>query len=265
MPMFRRSSPAALASLVLMLAFAGCADDGVVYDNGTASAPVTGNWQISSATAKVALPSVSGQLTATGTGLTGVLHANTATNCVTAQDPIGVTGTTDANRKVTLTGQVAGGKLLVTGTLRADGRSLSDATYTVDGGQCGFVEPALATVQNYSSVTGSYSGSFFDPDGRVITITANLTQSPDGDSDGNFQLNGTASLGQNGCFGSQVNVVNSQVTGGTFTLTYADGAANDSVTATGTFSTDGKTLNVTKWTLTGACGPDAGTGLLAKQ
>jgi hypothetical protein len=37
------------------------------------------------------------------------------------------------------------------------------------------------------------------------------------------------------------------------------------VTANGTFSTDGTTLTVTGWNLTGYCGPDSGTGLLTKQ
>ena len=37
------------------------------------------------------------------------------------------------------------------------------------------------------------------------------------------------------------------------------------VVATGTFSTDGATLTVSSWTLTGPCGPDSGTGTLTKQ
>jgi hypothetical protein len=260
-----RRSLAVLAPMVLMLSFAGCADDGVVYDNGTGT-PVSGNWQISSsASAKVALPSVSGQLTGAAGRVTGVLHADAATGCATAKDAIAVSGSTDANGMVTLSGAVAGGTLTVSGKVAADGRSLSGATYNVTGGQCAFVQAATATVQNYSSVSGSYNGSFYDPDGRVITLTANLTQSPEGDTTGDFQLSGTATLGQNGCFGNPVTVTSSQVTGGSFTLTYADDTTVNSVTATGTFSTDGKTLTVTNWKLTGACGPDSGNGLLAQQ
>ena len=256
---------AVLSPLFLMLALAGCADDGVVYDNGTTT-PTSGNWQISSSpTAKVALPTVSGQLTGAAGRVTGVLHAEAVNGCTTANEAIVVNGATDSTGVLTLSGEVAGGTLTVSGKVSGDGRSLSGATYNVRGGQCAFAQAAQATVQNYSPVTGTYNGSFYDSNGRVITLTANLTQSPAGDTAGNFQLSGTASLGQNGCFGNPVTVTNSQVTGGSFTLTYADDTTVNSVTASGTFSTDGKTLTVTKWKLTGACGPDAGTGLMAQQ
>src|SRR6185437_17140507 len=141
----------------------------------------------------------------------------------------------------------AGGTLTVTGTLAADGRSLSKATVNVSGGQCAFATAAQAAVQNFSSVTGSYAGTFSDATGPVMNVTASLSQSPDGDSNGNFTLSGTGSFGTNACFVSPVPVVNSQVTGGTFLLTYTDNTKGNSVTATGTFSADGKTLTVTSW------------------
>jgi hypothetical protein len=37
------------------------------------------------------------------------------------------------------------------------------------------------------------------------------------------------------------------------------------VDVAGNFSTDGKTLTVTNWTLTGSCGPDSGTGLMTQH
>lgn len=264
MPLLARRPLAVLAPLVLMLSLAGCADDGVVYDNGTT--PVTGNWQISSSpSAKVSLPTVAGQLTSASGRVTGVLHAEAVNGCTTAKDAIAVSGSTDSSGRLSLSGDVAGGTLTVSGKVAADGRSLSGATYNVRGGQCAFAQAAQATAQSYSPVTGTYNGSFYDPYGRVITLTANLIQSPAGDTPGNFELSGTASLGQNGCFGNPVTVTHSQVTGGSFTVTYADDTTVNSVTASGTFSPDGKTLTVTSWKLTGACGPDAGTGLMAQQ
>jgi hypothetical protein len=120
-------------------------------------------------------------------------------------------------------------------------------------------------VQNFNSVTGSYVGTFSDAKGPVMNVTASLAQSPDGDSTGNFTLSGTGSFGTNPCFVSPVPVVNSQVSGGTFTLTYTDNTKGNSVTATGTFSPDGTALTVTNWSLTGPCGADTGTGTLTKQ
>ncbi|HTV10138.1 MAG TPA: hypothetical protein VMD97_13930 [Candidatus Aquilonibacter sp.] len=269
MPFQRPSNriKATLSSLVLMLLVAGCADDGVVYD--TPQNPVSGNWQVS-ATGSVALPRISGSLTdgTTNTGstpVTGIFHADATTGCATVTDPISMSGSTDSNDVTTLTGSVAGGTLTITGTLSADGRSLSNATMNVSGGQCAFVAAAQATVQNYSSVTGTYAGSFSDATGPVMNVTATLSQSPDGDTDGNFTLSGTGSFGTNPCFISPVTVVNSAVSGGNFILTYTDNTKGNSVTATGTFSPDGTTLTVTNWSLTGPCGADQGTGTLTKQ
>ena len=263
---FRRL-PVAVPTLVLMLSLAGCADDGVVWD--TPQNPVSGNWQVSAA-GSVPLPNISGSLTdgavnLGSTPVTGIFHATTATGCAKTTDLISVTGTTDSKGVTTLTGPIAGGTVTVTGTLAADGRSLSNATMNISGGQCAFANTAQATVQNYSSVTGTYAGSFSDAHGPVISVTANLSQSTTGDTNGNFTLSGTGSFGTNPCFISPVPVVNSQVTGGTFVLTYTDNTKGNSVTATGTFSPDGTTLTISNWSLTGPCGADTGTGTLTKQ
>ena len=103
--------------------------------------------------------------------------------------------------------------LTVTGTIAADGKSLTGATYNVSGGTCAFTGPADAEGQSFSSVTGNYAGSFSDPYGNLIDITATLTQTPDSDTDGNFQLSGTGTFPTNPCFISPVSVASSQVTG----------------------------------------------------
>jgi hypothetical protein len=264
---FRRSL-IVFSALVMMLSAAGCADDGVIYD--TPQNPISGNWQVSTSSGTVPLPRISGSLTDNATnlgsaGVTGVLHADATTGCATITDTIAVTGTTDSKGITTLSGPVAGGTLTISGTLAADGRSLSNATVNVSGGQCAFVSAAQATVENYSSVTGTYAGSFVDAGGPVMNVTATLTQSPEGDTNGNFTLSGTGSFGTNACFVSPVTVVNSAVTGGNFVLTYTDNTKGNSVTATGTFSADGTKLTVTNWSLTGPCGADSGTGTLTKQ
>lgn len=266
MPFYRPRTriPMTVSTLLLMLSLAGCADDGVVYDN-TVDNPVSGNWQVSSSTGGVPLPQMSGALDSQPAGLTGVLHADTTTGCSTVTDPIAVTGNTDSKGITTLTGPVAGGTLTVTGTLATDGRSLTNATVNVAGGQCAFAAAAQATVQNFNAVTGSYVGTLSDAKGPVMNVTASLSQAANGDSNGNFALSGTASLGTNSCFVSPVPVVNSQVSGGAFILTYTDNTKGNSVTATGTVSSDGTTLTVTNWSLTGPCGADTGSGTLTKQ
>jgi hypothetical protein len=265
-PLYR--SKLAVPTLVLMLSLAGCADDGVVWD--TPQNPVSGNWQVSAPSGSVPLPLISGSLTdgavnLGSTPVTGIFHADAASGCATAIDLINVSGTTNSSGVTTLTGSVAGGTLTVTGTLAPSGQSLTNATMNVSGGQCAFASAAQAAVQNYSAVTGTYTGTFSDAKGPAMNVTANLTQAPNGDQNGNFTLSGTASLGTNPCFVSPVPVVNSLVTGGNFVLTYTDNTTGNSVTATGTFSADGTTLTVSNWSLTGPCGADQGTGTLTQQ
>jgi hypothetical protein len=178
-----------------------------------------------------------------------------------------VAGSTNAAGVTTITGSgVAGGTLTIMGNLAANGRSFSSATYNVVGGTCAFVTAATATIaQAFTPISGTYTGNFSDANGVVIAVSAALTQSSTSDANGNFTLSGTGTFPSNPCFNSPVTVSNTQVTGGSFTFTYADPTTTNSVVSNGTFSTDGTLLTVTNWTLTGPCGPDSGTGLLTKH
>jgi hypothetical protein len=253
-------------SLAFALAFAaaltGCAPMGSVYATDTVS--VAGNWQFSSsATAAAKLPSLSGELSGSANSITGILHSDSASACIAPTTAIAVTGTT-AQGVTTLTSvNFPNGTLTITGTLATDGKSLSAATYTVSGSTTCAFAAATATADSFSPITGTYTGTFKDASGPVITISALLSQSPTSDPDGNFTLTGDATFG-NACFSNNVPVSNTQVTGGNFTFTYSDPVTTNSVVATGTFSTDGTTLTVSNWTLTGPCGPDSGTGLLTR-
>lgn len=250
------------ASLTLV----GCST-GLVPTAAPSSISVTGNWQLSStAPAAAKLPVLSGELTGSGANITGIFHGSAASTCVSPSTSFDLTGSANAQNAVTLTGaNFAGGTLTVQGTLASDGKSFSNASYNVVGGACALTQAAPADAQSYADISGNYAGSFSDPGGNVLSITSTLSQNPTGDSNGNFLLSGTATLPNNPCFISPVTVTNSQVTGGNFTLTYADTNTGNSVTASGTFSTDGTTLTVTNWVLSGPCGPDSGTGLLTKQ
>jgi hypothetical protein len=256
------------ASLLLptSLFLAGCT--GAMTPVATPNAiAVTGNWQVSSSAAAASkLPAISGELTGSSRAMTGIFHSQSPSACVAPAQAFEVSGAADAKLNVRLTGtNVAGGTLTIRGTLAADGKSLTDASYQVAGGSCAMSAPAQAEAQSYSSITGTYAGSFSDGDGQVITLTASLTQAPASDTDGNFQLSGTGTFPSNPCFSSPVSLSNSQVTGGDFNFTYADQTTGNTVNVIGNFSTDGKTLTVTQWTLTGSCGPDSGTGLLTQQ
>lgn len=251
----RRATLCASLCLATFLT-AGCSDDGIVTVNPNATALARGNWQISAASASSApLSSFSGAFAAQDGKITALVHAQSTSACLTQDTPISLTGAEDKDSNVTLSGALAGGTLTVTGTLAADGRSLTNAAYSVKGGSCAGSK-AAATVQNYAAVNGNYAGNFADTAGQVAQVTANFSQSTTPDASGNFTLAGTASVSNNPCFPTSLPVANTQVTGGTFTFTY--GTADNSVTASGTFSPDANTLTVTSWTLTGTCGLDTG-------
>jgi hypothetical protein len=268
MPSTRSVSHLAVAThVLLLLAFflVGCSSS-LAPLSGTSTNALTGNWQVSSmSTTGIKLPMLSGELTGSATAVTGIFHAASTGACVTRSTAISLTGHADTKNVLTLTGALAGGTLTISGNVAEDGKSLTGTTYNVTGGTCAFSAPVMASAQAFSSVTGTYAGSFSDAGGNVIDITANLTQTPESDTSGNFQLSGSGTFPNNPCFSSPVTVSNAQVTGGSFTLTYADSSTQNSVTATGTFSSDASTLTVTNWTLTGSCGPDSGTGLLTRQ
>jgi len=258
---FRANLPSSLL-LASSLCLLGCS---AAVAPGVSSISVTGNWQLSStASAAARLPQLSGALTGSGSAISGIFHADSASACVSPSTPIPVTGSANAQNAITLTGaSLAGGILTVTGTLASDGKSIANAAYNVAGGTCAFAAAAPATAQVYASIDGTYAGSFSDSTGIVVGVTAQLTQTPGSDTDGNFQLSGTGNF-NNPCFTNPVQISNSQVTGGSFTLTYADSKTLNTVVVSGTFSTSGQTLTVTAWTLTGPCGPDQGTGLLSQ-
>ena len=227
---------------------------------------VTGNWQLASTAASASkLPALSGELTGNSHAMTGLFHSDSANACVASSEIFELAGSADAHNAVTLTGSnPLGGKLTVTGTLAADGKSLTDAAYSVSGGSCAMAKPAQASAQEYT-MSANYTGSFSDADGQVITLTATLSQSTTPDENGNFSLTGTGTFPSNPCFNSPVSATATELTGNTFNFTYQDPTTQNSVAVAGNISPDGSTLTVTNWTLTGPCGPDSGTGLLTQQ
>jgi hypothetical protein len=257
-----RFAPAALALSLVSLCFAGCSG---VNAAGTSSVPfVAGNWQFSSSAVPAAhLASFSGALSGSTSAISGVLHAQAASACLAPGTAFEVSGSANRQGAVTLSGPLAGGTLSIQGNLASDGKSLTDASYTVSGGTCAFAQAAVASAQAYSPIDGAYTGSFTDADGVVATISANLSQSPAPNSQGNYILTGSAGLPNNPCFSSStLTVTHTEVTGGTFTFTFTDPNTAASVTANGTFQPNPQVLTVTGWSLSG-CGTDTGTGSMS--
>lgn len=262
----RVHSYAAIASAALLpLLLAGCAAGPTRGPSGSPLPDlVSGNWQISSATpAAVHLAAISGTLSGSSDAISGVLHTQSVSACIKPGSSFEVAGAADKSGNVTLSGPLAGGTLTVTGTLAADGKSLEDASYTVAGGTCALATSAKATAEAYSSLNGTYAGNFSDSAGQVATVQATFSQSSP-NANGDYTISGSATPVNNPCFTGTVPLTNTLVTGNTFTFTYTDPSTSNSVTATGTFSADATSLSVGSWTSAGSCGPDTGTGTMAK-
>lgn len=287
MPMQFRLAPTAFLAVAclapsLLTGCSGTSSSGTTGSSITVPALVAGNWQFSSSEAAAAkLPVISGELSVStsvstsaratrdaldaSAAITGILHSQSSVACVAPSASFAVSGSVDDKGNVTLSGPLAGGTLAITGALSGDGKSLTNATYDVSGGTCAFAQPADLTAQSYAPISGTYAGNFTDSDGIVANVTANLTQSPDANGDGNYTLSGTAGLPNNPCFSSStLTVSNTQVTGNTFTFSFTDPVTNASVTALGTFPYSATTLTVTSWTLTN-CSTDTGTGTMTQQ
>ena len=264
---FRTSSLVALALLPALLT--GCSANSTAASSSLAAAAlpamVAGNWQFSSSAGAAArLSKLSGTLSGSSAAMTGMLHSQAATACVAPAEAVAVSGSADRTGLLTLTGPLSGGTLTITGTLSSDGRSLTEATYNVAGGSCGFATPAIAMGQVYTPISGMYAGVFNDGDGQIAAVQATLNQSADADGDGNYTLSGSATP-NNACFSAAVPISNTEVTGGTFTFTYTDPTTKNSVIASGTFSSDASILTVTQWISSGPCGADTGTGTMTRQ
>ncbi len=260
-PRSKPTSALLLTSLLALLPLLnGCAVNNATAPLSPTPALATGNWQFSSSAAAASrLPSFSGELSGNSTSISGIFHAQAVSACVSPTTAFEVSGSANTAGAVKLTGPVDGGTLTVTGTLAADGKSITDATYNVVGGACAFKQSAQASAQVYTPIAGTYAGTFADASGPVLAVSAQLQQTDQSNTSGNYTLVGTGTFPNNGCFSTPTAAYNTQVTGGTFTMSYADaGGSGNQVVASGTFSPDATTLTITSWQLTGPCGPDTG-------
>jgi hypothetical protein len=260
------------ALLVRATAFllTGCAES---YNGSLMSGQavtLSGNWQLaSSSPAASKLPALSGAISGTSQSATAVFHSDSATACVTPSVVANLVGSTNASGVMSFAGPYAGGTLAVSGTPSADGKSLSNATYSVTGGSCGFASQAAApaSVQAVAAVSGNYAGTFNDVYGNQIPVSAVLSQNAP-DADGNFILSGYANLPPqtSPCFTTPTNTDSAQVTGQQFNITYADPNTGNTLVTSGTVSLDAQTLTVGSWTITGPCAGENGSGgVLTKQ
>ncbi len=275
---------AGLLSLAAVVV-AGCASQGSSAPPTPAATPsyaqMAGNWSFRvTGTTPQPVTSLGGSLSVQGTEVSGMLHLLAGTCQSSAgTGAILITGSVDSHGLLTLrANDLAGGTLRITGMVAADQRSLLAPALAVTGGACGAVSASQAVgaqpldgtagggvvAQQQQPVNGTYTGSFAGVDGVVAQVSAVLTQSATPDANGMYHLSGNASFAGSPCLNAPV-VTDSVINGNSIAVTYTDPQTGSSVTGTGVFDNTATTLTVSGWTLSGTCGTDHGTGMLARQ
>jgi hypothetical protein len=262
-----------LFGLALMAGFLSACGSGPLSLLSSGLNSISGNWEMHSSSAQAAaLPELAGSFATSNGTVTAVFHTLATNACLSSSNFVEAGGTMDAKGNVKMTSANFNGSVLtMSGVLAADGKSLTNAAYSVAGGSCGFpvvagTAAAPMTATQYAAISGSYAGTFTDSDGDSIPVTGAFTQSTAPDANGVYHLSGNANFPGNPCLTSPA-IVDSTVSGNMLSTTYSQttNGVTNTVVANGTFSADASTLTVTGWTLTGGCGTETGTGIFTKQ
>lgn len=188
-------------------------------------------------------------------------------SCVTPQTNILLTGSVDANDNVTLVSAPFGGTTLtIKGQVAANGKGMAAANWAFAGGACASLGTANVTATNYSTIGGTYVGTFLDRDNNPLGVSAFLQQTTQPDQNGQFSISGTATFPSNTCFTEQPTVTSSLVTGSSLSMTWTDPGSGAILTAAGSFNSAATQLTITTWSITGgSCNGDAGTGTMTLE
>jgi hypothetical protein len=188
-------------------------------------------------------------------------------SCVSPNSDILLTGSVGGDNQMLLVSAPFGGTTLtLQGQVAGDGKGIAGATWSFVGGNCSALGVASVTATNYSSINGTYTGTFLDGSSQSMAVSALLQQTSQPDLNGQFSLSGTATFPNNNCFAEQPSVQTSLVTGSSLSMTYTDTASSTVLTAVGTFNNSASTLTITNWSIKGGpCNGDSGTGSLTAQ
>lgn len=250
-----------LVCLLTVLAVIGCGGGG---SNNTQPNPqqftiTSGNWDFAGSD-QTGLFIVGGNLTESGTALTGMFHAfNSPCYSFTTDIPFnGTAGATSATMtSAAVTSQV------ISATVNGGGTSGS-GTFKVAGG-CADGSTGTFSATLVPSLSGNWTGSFLSVSGPpAVTTSANLAQTAGADADGLFGLSGTATLGNSVCFTSAT-IAASWVTG-RVVLLLLNNSDGSQTTFAGTVDNPSTAKSISgMYNISGgSCSGDSGTGTISR-
>ena len=207
----------------------GSADSGA-GSGATSVAPnpnATGNWQITltPTSGGTLFPTLSGYIqddvsdAGDSKFTTEELIGHGASGCFVGPNPISGFGTIVGSKLSTSALSVNGQSFLLAGTLSSTSSSLT-GTYSVQGGCADGATGTIAGTR-YSNVAGTFTGSV-EGTSPAVGVQLNLTQNSAGNTNGVFEITGSAVFTGFTCFNSgTLTQPNGYVTGSTISLTYA--------------------------------------------
>jgi hypothetical protein len=231
---------------------------------------LNGNWEIQGISEVTANTSylIGSSFTTNGTAVTGTLYflnyscfANSSNDAL----PVSVTGTVSPSSSLSLTSTALNEQSLTLSGTVADGQITSGA-YSVSGG-CGNGEHGTLTGFSVPSYSGTYTGEIVSNGVSWGNMTLNLTQTATPDSNGLYDLSGTASVANSGLWiwaDNPANLANGLASGGYIqgTVLTGNGAINfDGVITNAT----GDTINCTFSVVGGSLDPSSGTFTLTRS
>ncbi len=203
---------------------------------------------------------VGGNLTQSGSALTGMFHAfNSA--CYSFTTDIPFSGTADATSATMTSAAVA--SQVISAAVNGGGTS-SSGTFKVIGG-CADGSTGTFTATLVPSLSGNWTGSFLSVSGPpAITTSANLNQTAGADANGLFGLSGTTTFGNSVCFTSAT-IVASWVTG-RVVLLLLNNSDGSQTTFAGTLDnpSTAKSISGIYDISGGSCSGDSGTGTISR-
>lgn len=231
---------------------------------------LNGNWEIQAVSQVTANTSylMSGSLSTTGTSVSGMLHYLSYScfigNGDTSLD-IPVSGKISSAGALSLTSSaVASQTFTLAGTM--SGGQITSGTYSVSGG-CGNGEHGTITGFPVPSFTGTYTGGIVSDGVSWGTMTLNITQAATPDSNGLYDLSGTATVVNSGLWiwaDNPANFVQATAWGGFVEGTVLTGNGAMSFNGTITDAT-GDTINCNFDVTGGSLDPGSGTFTLTRS
>jgi hypothetical protein len=215
--------------MIPLAALLGCGVSPTPSAPSSSALNLTGDWvvlavpnPVTPLTLPTPIGDFMGALQSSGGTVTGTFRSISTTfpQCVSFTQDLPVSGTIDANNKVTLSVPIAGGTATITAIITTP-QTYTNGTWQIVGGACAMPSTSIS-IAEFAPATGTYTGTLNVIDlttnlpvpGTATPVTASLLQATTPNADGQFPLSGTITA--TGACAGTFPITNEVVSGGLF-------------------------------------------------